>query len=100
MRRDRRKNLRVDWHSTATIYVGKLARHCILSNFSNGGAKIAGVRAVTIPDEFSLQITPHGRIHGCRVVWRTDDALGVQFTDSPASTPAPRTSRRMREPTG
>jgi hypothetical protein len=100
MRRDRRNNFRVEWQSPATLYDGTLARPCILSNFSNGGAKITGVRAMTIPDEFGLRIAPRRRMHICRVIWRTDDALGVQFTDPPAS-PAPRrAARQAREPVG
>ena len=72
----------VEWNSPATIYEGQLARPCIVSNFSNGGAKIVGVKATTMPDEFLLCITPgHGRTHKCRVRWRSDDAIRVQFTD-------------------
>src|SRR5271167_3651011 len=82
-RRDRRRNFRVEWNLLATIYdVGRhLERPCILVELSNGGARIAGVRAHTIPDEFRLR-TPLGDRRSCRVVWRTEDALGVQFTDS------------------
>jgi hypothetical protein len=100
MRRDRRNNFRVEWRSPATLYDGALARPCILSNFSNGGAKITGVRATTIPDEFGLRITPRRRIHTCRVIWRTDDALGVEFTDPPAGTAARRAAPQEREPIG
>jgi hypothetical protein len=97
MGRDRRKNFRVEWHSPATIYVGALARRCTLWNFSNGGAKITGVRAATIPDEFGLRIAPGQRVLACRVAWRTADSVGVRFTDQPAS-PAPRRAvRRERE---
>jgi hypothetical protein len=99
MRRDRRDNFRVEWHSPATLYDGALARPCILSNLSNGGAKITGVRTATIPDEFGLRIAPRRRIYACRVIWRTDDALGVQFTDPPDSAATRRTARREREPT-
>ena len=82
MRRDRRRNFRVEWHAPATIYDGQLARPCIVSNFSNGGAKIVGVRATTVPDEFMLRITPgHGRTRKCRVLWRSEDCLRVQFID-------------------
>jgi hypothetical protein len=53
-----------------------------VSNFSNGGAQITGIRVKTIPDEFKLHIAPgQGRARPCRVIWRTDDALGVEFTD-------------------
>jgi hypothetical protein len=86
MRRERRKHFRVEWHSVATIFHGKLARPCILSNFSNGGAKITGVRAATFPNKFGLRIAPNGRIHKCRVLWRSDDTLRVEFIDRIAST--------------
>jgi len=82
VRRDRRENFRVGWHLPATIYdVGRhLERPCTLVDISNGGAKIAGVRAYTIPDEFRLR-TPLGDRRSCRIIWRTEDTLGVEFTD-------------------
>jgi hypothetical protein len=99
MRRERRKGFRVEWHSPATIYQGKLARPCIVSNFSNGGAKITGVRAATIPDEFALRITSYdSRIRKCRVLWRSDDTLRVEFTDSVTSTKEPAVRNSAREP--
>jgi PilZ domain len=92
MRRERRKHFRVEWNSPATIYdLDRGApRPCIVRKFSNGGAKIVGVRANTIPDEFTLRITPgHGRTHKCRVLWRSDDAIRVQFIDHIVSAEAP-----------
>jgi hypothetical protein len=64
VRRDRRKNFRLGWHLPATIYdAGRhLERPCILVDISNGGAKIAGVRAHTIPDEFRLRTRPSGTV--------------------------------------
>ena len=81
MPRERRKDFRVEWNCPATIHDSErnLARPCILSNFSNGGAQITGVRADTIPDEFILQIT-HDDVRKCRVIWRAGDTLGVEFT--------------------
>jgi hypothetical protein len=81
MQRDRRSNFRVAWNLPATIHDPQrhLDRPCVLSNFSNGGAQITGVRAATIPDEFMLQITLDD-IRNCRTLWRTDDTLGVEFT--------------------
>jgi hypothetical protein len=81
MRRERRKSFGVELDSAARIFYGEWVRPCIVSNLSNGGAKIAGVRAYTFPREFMLRATPHGRIHKCQVLWRTDDALGVRFAD-------------------
>jgi PilZ domain len=92
MPRERRKAFRVEWNSAAMLYDrnGRRARPCIVSNFSNGGAKIAGVRGETIGDEFLLRLTPHSRARKCRVVWRSEDALGVEFTDRPAMIEQPK----------
>ena len=100
MRRDRRKNFRVEWNVPATIYdVGRhLERPCILVDTSNGGAKIAGVRAHTIPDEFRLR-TPLGDRRSCRVIWRTEDTLGVEFTDHTDGADGSGHRRAAREPT-
>jgi PilZ domain len=100
MRRERRKSFRVEWNSPATIYDGKSARPCIVSNFSNGGAKITGVRASTIPDEFALRITSHdSRIRKCCVLWRSDDTLRVEFTDSIKRAEKRNLKQMVREPT-
>jgi hypothetical protein len=83
-RSDRRKTFRVEWNSPAKMYDcdGRFAGECIVSNFSNGGAKIIDVEVATVPDEFMLRITPHSRPHRCRVAWRSKDSLGVAFIDS------------------
>jgi hypothetical protein len=99
MRRERRKSFRVEWHSPATIYDRELARPCIVSNFSNGGAKITGMGVASIPDEFALRITSHdSRIRKCRVLWRSDDTLRVEFTDSVTSAKKPAVRNSAREP--
>jgi PilZ domain len=98
MRPERRKNFSVEWNSPSTIYdVDRhLERPCIVSDFSSGGAKITGVMAKTIPDEFKLRIAPgQGRARTCRVVWRTDNSLGVEFTDCGAQEEKSKSKRRM-----
>jgi hypothetical protein len=60
---------------------------CIVDNFSNGGAKISSVRPETVPDEFMLRITPHSPPRKCHVIWRSADALGVEFTERRAEEP-------------
>jgi hypothetical protein len=99
MRSERRKSFRVDWNAPATIYdlERRLARPCVLSNFSNTGAKITGVRPNTMPDEFILRIT-NDRIHKCHVLWRSDDAIGVRFTAR--VTKAEELEQAARESTG
>jgi hypothetical protein len=95
--RERRKTFRVEWNSSAMMYDfrGRFARQCVVSNFSNGGAKITGIEVTTVPDEFILRITPHSRPHRCRVAWRSKDSMGVAFADGPdAGEPALRRRRK------
>jgi hypothetical protein len=96
--RERRRNFRVEWNSPAKIYDcnGHFARLCVVSNFSNGGAKIAGVEPSTVPDEFILRISPHGRAHRCFVAWRSKDGLGVEFADTAKGISEPAISRRRK----
>jgi hypothetical protein len=79
---ERRKHFRVTWNLPATIYDVErhLERPCILCDLSDGGARLSGVRANAIPDEFRLR-TPLGDRRTCHVVWRTDNELGVRFAD-------------------
>ena len=83
--RERRKNFRVEWNSPAKIYDshGRFTRRCIVSNFSNDGAKIIGLELSTVPHEFILRMSPHGRAKRCRVVRRSKDGLGVEFIATP-----------------
>jgi hypothetical protein len=86
MTRERRKSIRVQWHSSAMIYdrEGDLGYPCVLSDFSNGGAKITGVTVGAVPDHFTLRMA-RGLKRRCHVLWRSTDALGVEFTHRLAS---------------
>jgi len=99
MRGERRSDFRVDWNLPATIFdlQRDLVRPCVLSNFSNTGAKITGLMPATIPDEFILQITTR-RTHKCRVLWRSGGAVGVEFFDYAIKAESFRPKRRTREP--
>jgi hypothetical protein len=96
--REQRKNFRVEWNSPAKIYDrhGRFAGQCIVSNFSNGGAKITGLDPHTVPDAFILRISPHSRAQECRVVRRSKDELGVEFTGEVKGTSEPALGRRRK----
>ena len=82
MSRERRRNFRVEWESPAYVEPaeGRGRVNCIVHNLSNGGARITC--AELLPDEFVLRLTPgKGHPRACRVVWRRNQDLGVQFTD-------------------
>jgi hypothetical protein len=103
--RERRRNFRIEWNSPGKIYdcEGHSAQSCTVSNFSNRGARIVGVEPDTVPDEFILRILPRSRAHaftqnnyGCRVVWRSKDSLGVEFTEEPVRASKLMPARRKR----
>ena len=55
---ERRKSFRVEWGNSAgkiDLGDGRRPRKCIVSNLSDGGAKISGVTAA-LPDEFRLTL--------------------------------------------
>ena len=96
--RERRKSFRVEWNSPAKIYDcnDRFARPCVVSNFSNGGAKIVGIEPAAVPDEFILRITPHSPAHKCHVTWRSKEGLGVEFVDNARGPGEPARSRRQK----
>jgi hypothetical protein len=96
MTRERRKNFRVEWNSAASIYDfdGDWSYACVVKDFSNGGAKITDAPIRDVPDRFMLRFLrgPRGA-RACHVLWRSPDALGVEFTDVVAG--AERKTRRV-----
>jgi hypothetical protein len=84
MSRERRQNIRVEWHSPGKIYGGDgdLLSHCIIKDLSNGGAKITGINVRKIPDEFMLRIARGAvGLRKCRVLWRNATTIGIEFVD-------------------
>ena len=54
-------------------------RNCMICDVSQQGARIAVVRQNDIPDEFRLMLGGGGAHRHCRVVWRTEQQVGVAF---------------------
>jgi len=59
---------------------------CWLSDVSEGGARLA--TAVTLPDRFLLKLS-NTLSRWCQVMWRSDQAVGVQFTADASAHHAP-----------
>jgi hypothetical protein len=80
---ERRKNTRVRWNLPGAIDLDNGDPFpCTVSDLSYGGAKIICLKAVALPDEFVLRFAPSWTLlpRTCRVVWRSQSALGVEFT--------------------
>ena len=98
MQDERRGNFRVEWNGEAKIAVkGRVVCSCIVSNFSNGGAKLSKVDAsARLPDLFEIQLFDQEAPRLCRVTWRRDDELGVQFADTTPESARRRKSKATR----
>ena len=58
---------------------------CTVENITGAGACLKLASTFGVPDTFDLTFE-HGRTRRwCRVVWRTDDKLGVAFTPAAQS---------------
>ena len=56
--------------------------HCIVQNITSSGACLKLANTHGLPETFELTFE-HGRTRrACRVVWRTDDELGVAFEEA------------------
>jgi hypothetical protein len=51
---------------------------CVLRNISATGAALQVDRRLCIPHEFKLNV-PHSEIQNCRVVWRKEPLIGLEF---------------------
>jgi len=78
---DKRKSQRYSINRVAKFVTesGGLPRDCIVTNISEGGARLFS-EAANIPDQFRLLIDGDTPIREeCRVVWRLGGELGVEF---------------------
>jgi hypothetical protein len=58
--------------------------HCTVQNITSGGACLKLANTFGMPETFELTFE-HGRTRrACRVVWRTNDELGVAFEEAEA----------------
>lgn len=79
MRQDNRN--KVDRTAWISVGDGRPLRNCTLIDISDSGAKLALEEGDDIPDIFSLWLSRHGHPrYSCRVVWSSQNKIGVQFS--------------------
>jgi hypothetical protein len=54
-------------------------RRCVVSDITNGGARVHLGRPTQLPKTFSLTFDNFRSERICKVIWRTDDTVGVRF---------------------
>ncbi len=63
-------------------------RECILCDLSDRGARLTIAAPNDLPEEFTLLFSADGtRNRHCRVVWRSDAQIGVEFLGHPGMPP-------------
>lgn len=80
--RDQRRAKRTPRRNAAWIGLAGGGTHipCVLWDISEDGARLAAPRTSVLPSAFKLLLTKDGSSQRlCRVVWRNDKQLGVQF---------------------
>jgi|tagenome__1003787_1003787.scaffolds.fasta_scaffold20127664_2 hypothetical protein len=53
---------------------------CTIRNLSPKGALLVMSSLAAIPDKFDLVLRASGEQHSCRVAWRGENRLGVEFS--------------------
>jgi hypothetical protein len=86
-RAERRKVERRAVHIPARIDLGgSVLRDCTVLDISEAGAKLKVEAPHDLPDAFTLLFAPNGyHPRPCKVVWRSDEQVGVEFTTRHAS---------------
>jgi PilZ domain len=81
MSADRRRSERRLYRGLAKVQfgVGSLPRDCLITDVSDGGARIIAEN-LEIPAEFTI-IFSTGRPRQCRLVWRIGCEFGAEFID-------------------
>jgi ribosomal protein S1 len=59
--------------------------HCTVQNITSSGACLKLANTYGLPETFELTFEQGRTRRACRVVWRTDDELGVAFEEAEAA---------------
>ncbi len=79
--RERRRVRRTQVFKSAKITLHGTYRDCIVRDISSLGARLAFVSTAYIPDQFSLTFDAARTLRACRVAWRSNTEVGVEFKD-------------------
>ena len=81
MTTEKRKHLREPGNSRATVI--HIPNHepimCTVTDLSEVGAGLTVASAERIPSSFQLEVKNAPKIYACRVIWKQDHRMGVEF---------------------
>ena len=61
------------------VQSGRWVVDCTVRNLSANGALLVVRKLAGIPEQFDLVLETSGEHHPCRVAWRGEDRVGVEF---------------------
>jgi len=61
------------------VHAGRSVFDCTVRNLSTNGALLVVTSLAGIPEKFDLVLDASGAHHACRVMWRGEDRIGVEF---------------------
>jgi len=65
------------------VRIGEEIYPCKLSNMSSTGATLSFDGPTDLPERFTIQLTPDGKVmRACLVIWREDPDVGVVFSQT------------------
>jgi len=76
---ERRRAPRTRIFKSAQVSFNGTLHGCIVRDISTLGARLVFVSTADIPDSFSLTFDAAHTLRPCRVVWRSDRMIGVEF---------------------
>jgi PilZ domain len=62
------------------VQSGRWVVDCTVRNLSTQGALLLVRSLAAIPEKFDLVLETTGEHHSCRIAWRGEDRLGVEFS--------------------
>jgi PilZ domain len=77
---ERRKRSRATSSQPAALsWAGMRRVNCVVRNFSSTGARLEGALPASLPQTFNLVFDDDRAPLACRVKWRRERAVGVEF---------------------
>jgi len=79
---ERRRVHRTQVYWCAQIVLDQSCQDCVVRDISSLGARLAFISTAAIPETFELTVDEAHLRRRCRVVWRSDSQIGVEFQES------------------
>src|ERR1700749_3234430 len=76
---ERRRAVRTNVYKCAKIVSPQFSRDCVVRDISTLGARVAMLSTAYIPDTFDLTFDAARTLRACRLVWRTETQIGIEF---------------------